>query len=313
MITTLTPNPSFDRTLSVGRIERGGVARASTVRVECAGKGVNVARALNVNGHAARAVFPGNSRDAAAFTASLAEDGAEARPVPTRGAIRTNVTLTEPDGTTTKINEPGPDLSASESESLLDAAVAASVDSDWLVASGSLPPGAPPDCYARLAAMLPDAAERLSVDTSGKALAALVGTACALVKPNLAELAGVTHGGLRTVGDVIDAAQTLRRRGWDTVLVSLGRGGALLVADEVCHGVAPTEHVRNTVGAGDALLAGFVSAGARGPAALAEGLAWARASIRSPGAVGAAVGANDRRGVAVTPEPPRDCPVEVFA
>ena len=313
MITTLTPNPSFDRTLSVERLERGGVARASTVRVECAGKGVNVARALNINGHAARAVFPANTNEAAAFAESLAEDGAETCAVPIGGAIRTNITLTEPDGTTTKVNEPGPALSASESDSLLAAAVAVAADSDWLVASGSLPPGAPPDLYVRLAAMLPGSAERLSVDTSGEALAALVGAPCALVKPNLAELAGVASHDLRILGDVIDAAQALRRRGWDSVLVSLGRGGALLVADEVCYGTAPTEHVRNTVGAGDALLAGFVSAGARGPAALAEGLAWARASIRSPGAVGAAVGAEDRRGVVVTPEPPRDCPVGVFA
>ena len=224
-----------------------------------------------------------------------------------------SITLTEPDGTTTKINEPGPDLSASESESLLAAAVAAAAHSDWLIASGSLPPGAPPDVYVRLAAMLPGPAARLSVDTSGEALAALVGTPCAVVKPNLAELASVTSHDLSTVGDVADAAQALRGRGWGTVLVSLGRGGALLVADEVCYGTAPTEHVRNTVGAGDALLAGFVSAGARGPAALAEGLAWARASIKSLGAVGAAVAAEDRRGVAVTPEPPRDCPVGVFA
>lgn len=313
MITTLTPNPSFDRTLSVERLERGGVARASTVRVECAGKGVNVARALNINGYAARAVFPANDNDAAAFAASLAEDDAAVQAVPIRGAIRTNITLTEPDGTTTKINEPGPALSAPESEGLLAAAVATAADSDWLVASGSLPPGAPPDLYPRLAAILPGAAERLSVDTSGEALAALVGVPCALVKPNLAELASVTSHGLGTLGDVTDAAQALRRRGWGSVLVSLGRGGALLVADEVCYGTAPTEHVRNTVGAGDALLAGFVSAGARGPAALAEGLAWARASVKSPGAVGAAVAAEDRRGVAVTPEPPRDCPVGVFA
>lgn len=312
MITTLTPNPSFDRTLSVDRLERGGVIRASTVQVEWAGKGVNVARALNINGHAARAVLPGNRIDAAAFASSLADDGVCAHAVPIRGAIRTNITVIEPGGTTTKINEPGPDLSTTEWESLLAAAVAACADSDMLVASGSLPPGAPPNLYARLAAMLPDAADRLAVDTSGDALKALVGTACALVKPNLGELASVTSEALHTVGDVVDAAQILRRSGWDSVLVSLGRGGALLVSEGICYGTAPATEVSNTVGAGDALLAGFVAAGGRGIMALAEGLAWASASIRSPGTVGAAVGDSDRREVVVTAELPRDCPVREF-
>lgn len=312
MITTLTPNPSFDRTLSVGGLERGGVIRASTLRLECAGKGVNVARALNINGHAARAVFPGGENDAGAFAAALAEVGAAARTVPIRGAIRINVSLIEPDGTTTKINEPGPELSASESEELVAAAVHASADSDWLIASGSLPPGAPSDLYAQLAAALPDAARRLAVDTSGAALEALVGVGCAVVKPNLVELAGLMSREPRTVGDVIDAAEALCRDGWGSVLVSLGRSGAVLVGDEVGYGTVSSTAVRNTVGAGDALLAGFVSAGGGGVAALAEGLAWARAAIRSPATVAPAVGSGDRRAVALTAELPRDCPVGEF-
>ncbi len=297
MIATLTPNPSLDRTLSVERLEPGGVMRASRVRVECSGKGVNVARALGRNQQAARAVFPANADDAAVFVSSLAADGAAALPVPARGTIRSCFTLVEPDGTATQINEPGPEMSASEADELVSQAAAASADSDWMVASGSLPPGAPDDLYARLAAMLPDAGARLAVDTSGAALDALVGAACAVVKPNLAELAAVIGSSLSTVADVIDAADKFRRSGWRSVLVSLGRDGAVLVADEVCCGTVAGVEVRNTVGAGDALLAGFVSAGGRGAAALAEGLAWASAAIRSTDTLGQAVTDRDRRTV----------------
>ena len=313
MITTLTPNPSFDRTLSVDRLDRGGVTRASRVRVECSGKGVNVARALSRNGHAARAVIPANAEDADVFVSSLAADGTGVCTVGIRGSVRACLALVERDGTTTKVNEPGPEMSMSEAQDLVSAAVGTAADSDWVVASGSLPPGAPADLYAQLATALPDADHRLAVDTSGAALDALVGTRCALAKPNLAELANVVGRRPRTVGEVIEVAEILRRGGWRSVLVSMGRVGAVLVADEVCYGVAPATEVRNTVGAGDALLAGFLSAGGRGTAALAEGLAWARAAVRSRDTLGEAVADHDRRAVQVTADPPRDRCVEVFA
>ncbi|MDE0161167.1 MAG: PfkB family carbohydrate kinase [Acidimicrobiaceae bacterium] len=176
-------------------------------------------------------------------------------------------------------------------------------DSDWLIAGGSLPPGSPTDLYARLATALPDADRKLVVDTSGAALDALIGTPCALVKPNLAELAGVIGRRLGTLSEVIDAAGKLRRGGWRSVLVSMGPRGAVLLAEDVCYGPAPMTEVRNTVGAGDALLAGFLSAGGRGAAALAEGLAWARAAVQSTDTLAQAVTDGDRRAVQVTADP----------
>ena len=308
MITTLTPNPSFDRTLRVNALEPGGVHRASLVRVECAGKGVNVARALAVNEHPARAVFPANDDDLAVFDAALAATGVMSHAVRIRGSIRSNITVVEPDGTTTKINEPGPELDAAEADELIRAAVTG-VGSNWLIASGSLAPRTPADFYAQLAESLPDAAQRLAVDSSGEPLELLIGTPCAVVKPNLSELVGLTRQQMCTVGDVVDAARDLRDRGWGSVLVSLGRFGAVLVSDEISYGTVSVTDVRNTVGAGDALLAGFIAAGGRGPTALGEGLAWAAAAVRSVGTAGTRVSLDDRRAVAVSPCVPRDLPV----
>ena len=308
MITTLTPNPSFDRTLRVSALERGEVHRASLVRIECAGKGVNVARALAVNEHPARAVFPANDDDFAAFEAALAATGVMSQAVRIRGSIRSNVTVVEPDGTTTKINEPGPELTAAEAGELIRAAVIGS-GSDWLVASGSLAPGTPTDFYAQLAVSLPDAAQRLAVDSSGQPLELLIGTPCAVVKPNLSELVHLTRQHMCTVGEVVDAAIELRDAGWASVLVSLGRFGAVLVSDEIAYGTVSVTDVRNTVGAGDALLAGFVAAGGCGAAALAEGLAWAGAAVRSVGTAGARVSREDRRAVVMSQCVPRRSPV----
>lgn len=309
MITTLTPNPSIDRTLSIGRLERGEVLRATTATAEFAGKGVNLARALTANGRRAQAVFPGNPDGIADLIAPLNESGTQTRLVAIEGAVRTNLTIIEDDGTTTKINESGPQISESTCEALLDAAVRHAADSQWLVAGGSLPPGAPADFYAQLATRLPDANRKLVIDASGAALKRMAHTACAVAKPNLEELASLTEKPLWTLGDVVDAASELQSRGWETVLVSLGSSGAVLVDDQVSYGNSPASDIRNTVGAGDALLAGFLAGGAKGPTALRNALAWARAAVRSTDTVGPPCTDEDRAAVTMSAEVPLEMSV----
>ena len=304
LITTLTPNPSIDRTLAIGRLERGEVLRATTASVEFAGKGVNLARVLTTNGHQAQAVIPGNPDGLADLIAPLNEAGTQTHMVAIEGTVRTNLTIIEDDGTTTKINESGPRLSASAVDALLDTAVNQAADSQWLVASGSLPPGAPTDFYVQLAERLPDTPEKLVIDTSGPALARMAHTPCAVAKPNLEELASLTQKPLWTLGDVVDAASELQRHGWSTVLVSLGGSGAVLVDDQVSYGTSPASDIRNTVGAGDALLAGFLAGGAKGPTALHNALAWARAAVRSTDTVGPPCTDEDQSAVTMTTDVP---------
>ena len=294
--------------MRVDQLRHGEVHRASLERVECAGKGVNVARALAVNELPARAVFPANDDDFTAFDAALAASGVTSHAVRIRGRIRSNITVVEPDGTTTKFNEPGPELDAAEVAELMRAVVPGA-EEEWLIASGSLAPSTPKDFYTQLASDHPEASTRLAVDSSGQPLELLVGTPCAVVKPNHDELMQITQRQLRTVGEVVDAAQHLRDGGWGSVLVSLGRFGAVLVSDGVCYGTVTATDVRNTVGAGDALLAGFIAAGGAGTEALREGLAWASAAVRSVGTAGARVSDDDRRAVAIAQCVPRDLPV----
>ena len=309
LITTLTPNPSVDRTLSIGRLERGEVLRATTASTEFAGKGVNLARVLTTNGHRAQAIFPGNPDGLADLIAPLNEAGTQTHLVAIEGTVRTNLTIIEDDGTTTKINESGPQLSESVCDALLDTAVSYAADSRWLVASGSLPPGAPGDFYAQLAERLPDTTRKLVIDTSGTALERMAHTPCAVAKPNLEELASLTEKPLWTLGDVVDAASELQHHGWGTVLVSLGGSGAVLVDEQVSYGNSPAGDIRNTVGAGDALLAGFLAGGAKGPAALGNALAWARAAVRSTDTVGPPCTDEDRAAVTMTSEAPLDMSV----
>jgi 1-phosphofructokinase len=269
VIVTVTPNPSIDRTLEIDRLERGGLIRAKRSTAEAAGKGVNVSCALTTQGVATVAALP-LAEDSAATYLGLLAGATPIAPVPIAGSIRINVSLVEADGTVTKVNEPGPALGAGDVEALLSAAEKVP-DAAWILGCGSLPPGAPGDFYARLAALgSPD--RRVAIDA------------------------------ISTVGDVVTAARELVARGCTSVLVSLGADGAVYVdADVASHAEASIDDVVNTVGAGDALLAGFVAAGG-GIAGLPTAIAWSVAAVRSPGTRMCPVTAADRAAVVVHQE-----------
>ncbi|GGK29999.1 hypothetical protein GCM10011583_72360 [Streptomyces camponoticapitis] len=145
MILTVTPNPSLDRTYEIPALDRGAVLRATVERMDPGAKGVNVSRAVAAAGHRTVAVLPLGGAPGALVAQLLAGQGIDVAPVPIAGATRSNIALAEPDGTLTKINAPGPELTPAESEALLsaldDRAVAAG---DWIAYRGSLPRGLDP-------------------------------------------------------------------------------------------------------------------------------------------------------------------------
>jgi 1-phosphofructokinase len=297
VIVTVTPNPSIDRTLQIGRLERGKMTRARSATSEAAGKGLNISLALATEGVETSAVIPLAAESATAYLRLLA-DAVPITAVPVKGTIRFNLTLVEPDGTVTKVNEPGPRLESDDVDAIL-AATTAVAGPGWIVGCGSLPPGAPVDFYARLAAMA-SPGRRIAIDTSSDALGAAVCAGVALVKPNRLELEELVRRPLATIGDAAAAARELVARGCQAVLVSLGPDGVLLVDEHrTSHAEAPSiDDAVNTVGAGDALLAGFLAAGADADA-LGVAVAWSVAAIRSPGTRMRAVTAADRGPVIV--------------
>jgi 1-phosphofructokinase len=284
VIVTLTLNPSVDRTVEVDALARGEVMRAHGVRVDPGGKGINVSRALATHGIPTRAVITLGGAEGEHLATLLRAAGIDIVPVPIQGAIRSNITVVEPDGTTTKFNEPGAELSGEELNAVF-AAVRTAVDSaDWLVASGSLPPGTPANVYADLVRWLAGSGIRVAVDTSGPALEAVLAAGPTLVKPNRDELAEVTGRRLKTIEDVVEAAHRLRDLGAGAVLASLGADGAVLVDDDgAIHGRTPAVPPLSSVGAGDAMLAGFLAGGGKGADALTEALAWGAAAVLQPG------------------------------
>ena len=284
MIVTVTPNPSVDRTYEIPALAAGEINRAARVHQEPSGKGVNVTRALTVNGVPSLAVLPSGGPEGATLIALLAAEQVAYRAVPIAGSVRVNISLAEPGGRATKINEAGAPLDQGELDRLTAEALAAAGPGDWIVCSGSLPPGAPPDYYARAGQRAHEAGLRFALDTSGDALRAGLAADPDVIKPNVDELAEVTGTPIMSPGGAIAGARLLLARGAGSVLVSMGADGALLVSPGgTWHASAEAPRVRSTVGAGDALLAGFLAGGGAGQDALREAVLWATAAVGAAG------------------------------
>src|SRR6478752_4189118 len=130
MIVTVTPNPSIDRTVTLGTpLTRGAVHRVTSATTEPGGKGVNVARALSLAGLDAVALLPAAESDP--IVAALHTSGVGFRCVTVTGVVRTNLAITESDGTTTKLNEPGAHLDESALRALTDAVYDAAQRASW--------------------------------------------------------------------------------------------------------------------------------------------------------------------------------------
>ena len=299
MIVTVTLNPSLDRTLTVDEpLTRGAVHRLTPVSTEPGGKGVNVSRALTQNGIDTVALLPAADHDP--ILAGLRTHGVPFHNIDIHGTVRSNLTITENDGTTTKLNEPGAHLADADLAALTAAVCDHATRATWVVLSGSLPPGVPDDWYADVVARLAALPCRVAVDTSERPLTALAeGFSIAapdLIKPNSEELAWLTGRSAPVLEEaaaqgnplpVVSAAQQLVARGAGTVLVTLGGAGAVLVDhDGTWAATAPSIVPRSTVGAGDASLAGYLAAttaGASPAERLQTAVAYGSAAASLPG------------------------------
>ncbi|KNA93078.1 1-phosphofructokinase family hexose kinase [Gordonia sp. w5E2] len=290
MILTVTANPSLDRTLEIaGPLMRGEVQRSTSTRVEPGGKGVNVSRVVAEAGIPTVAVLPAHADDP--LLTALDAVALPYRTVDIDGQIRTNITVAENDGTTTKINAPGHTLTPAELDDLTALVLGSAEDASWVALCGSLPPGVPDDWYRRISDRLVTSGRRVAIDTSGAPLSAAMSGPIDLVKPNdeeLAEVSGIAPAELAAAiasGDylpVVAASRTLIATTQGAVLATLGAAGAVLTTAEGSWLATPPPIVpRSTVGAGDASLAGYLiayTAGASEPDRLRTAVAYGSAA-----------------------------------
>lgn len=270
MLVCVSANPAIDRRLRLESIAVGGVNRVDSAQPFPGGKAAHVAmvaRAL-----AMEVTWIGFLGGAAG---DECESGLAALRIPitvvrTRASTRANLEIIARDGTVTEILEPGGEVTYGEVERLLSACrdlFAESSEGSQVALSGSLPPGAPPDLYAELIRLARVYGCRVLLDTSGEALRHGLTAGPDLVKPNRAEASWYAGQPVRNAGEAVEVAREMIEQGARDVAVSLGADGIAWDGDGI--GARLASHprvmgVRSTVGCGDAALAGFAVAHARG-------------------------------------------------
>lgn len=287
VIATLTMNPALDVATEAERVIPTRKLRCETPRYDPGGGGINVSRVIGTLGGTATAVYPAGGPTGDLLTSLLASHGIPRHPVTIEGLTRESFTVNEQtSGDQFRFVLPGPALSEAEQQRCLQAIAALTPRPDYLVASGSLPPGVPAGFYAELGRLARQNGMRLVLDTSGDALRQAHGAY--LLKPNRNELAQLAGRRLSGETELRDAARRLLDEGRaEVVVVSLGHDGALLVTAGDCqHFPALDVPIRSAVGAGDTMVAAIVFALAAGHElvdAVQLGIAASAATLLSPG------------------------------
>ena len=288
------PNLTTDRTLTIDELRPGEVLRFSTATITPGGKGVNVARVARAMGFPAALVALAPGRTGRAVVELLGDEGLDVVPVETGGEVRAASVILEESGRVTVLNEPGPAVAEGEWEAYERAVETNLSGHEFLVCIGSLPPGSPPDAYARLVRLARSGGVRALVDATGRQLAAALEAGPDLATPNLAEAEGVLLGTeSQPVEDgspevrprALDAASELVARGAGTAVVTAGAAGVAVATGSERRWVeAPKVEVLNPIGAGDSLVAGLVGTLEQGgdlDRAVLIGVAVAAASVET--------------------------------
>jgi 1-phosphofructokinase len=316
VIVTVTLNPSLDLTYGLEESALGEVEvhRARTASVEASGKGVNVSLTLHRAGTPTVAVLLLAGRTGEHVSELLEEEGLHQVVVPLAGQTRINTSLLLPAGGTTKVNGPGPEVGAGD-VALLCAEVGRTLDvvrgegERWLALCGSFPPGVGEELVTALIEAAHTRGFRCVVDVSGAPLSRALLQGADLLAPNAAELATLTAG-VSTVAArepqpgpelVAQTARELASAHDTALLVSLGPRGALYTDGSlVLHATGPALTPVNTAGAGDALLAGWLSRPGEPAARLRRAMAFGRSACLSPLTVDRTPGRHATDGITVS-------------
>lgn len=259
MIYTVTFNPALDYVVRMDELALGQVNRTVSEDVQLGGKGINVSWVLRELGHENVALG-----FVAGFTGKAIEDGLAAKGVATdfihlpAGLTRINVKLKA--GEETEINGKGPDISAEALEELYHKLDALS-EGDVLVLAGSIPVSMPSDVYESILARLEGKKVLCAVDATRDLLVNVLKYRPFVIKPNNHELGEIFGRTLTTDEEIRECAAKLQEQGARNVLVSMAGDGAMLLDENgVCHRLAAHKgRVKNSVGAGDSMVAGFLA------------------------------------------------------
>ncbi len=264
MVYTVTFNPSLDYIVKVEGFQTGKTNRTSEEKLYAGGKGINVAEVLAELGVACTALYFSAGFVGKEITRRVSSYGIHAGEIELSGGCsRINVKLSS--GEETEINGMGPDIDAAAMERLWERLKEIG-PSDYLVLAGSIPNSLPRTVYSDIMKQLAGKTAGIVVDATGDLLLDTLRYRPFLIKPNQQEIEELFGVKLSSREQICEYAVKLRDMGAQNVIVSLGEKGAVFAAQDgliyTCD--APKGKVTNAVGAGDSLVAGFLSGHIRG-------------------------------------------------
>lgn len=257
MIVTVTMNPAIDKTIEIDRLNRGNLNRIEKIEYDAGGKGINVSKTIHeLGGESIATGFLGGNAGRV-IEEILDSRGIKHDFVWVDGETRTNTKVCEQDGTVTELNEKGPEVTPEQLTNLLEKLDDLADDNVVFILAGSIPGNMEKDIYARIIERVHKKGAKVLLDADGELFRKGLEQKPDMIKPNqweIEELQGFSHG----VSDkkLINVAEKMQTEGIDTVVISLGKNGALFVCGSyVAKGMPLKVDVHSTVGAGDAMVA----------------------------------------------------------
>lgn len=257
MIVTVTLNPAIDKTVDIDGLERGGLNRIQHVELDAGGKGINVSKTIHELGGNSIAVgfIAGNA--GRLIRGVMDEWEIKNDFIEVSGETRTNTKVFEASGELTELNEPGPVVEEKDIKALLDKLEGYAGKDTLFVLAGSVPKGVPVDIYKNVIELVHQKGAKVLLDADGELFIHALDAGPDMIKPNRVELeqyAGMDY--IASEQDLLSAAEKLMEKGIKTVVVSMGKNGAVFLQEGFkvkCPGLKVKAH--STVGAGDAMVA----------------------------------------------------------
>lgn len=257
MIYTVTFNPAIDYVINVNDFEAGKVNRVASEEKFAGGKGINVSRVLNNLGIKTKALGFVGGFTGKFIVDSLENQGVDTEFIQVNGDTRINVKLKSKEET--EINGNGPDISENDLNKLFEI-IGKLGSQDYLVLAGNVQKSVPFNIYAVLQQKCAANNVKVIVDTTGGALVAALENKPFLIKPNNHELGEIFNVELKDREEIIKYAKELREKGAENVIISMAEKGALLICNSGVYHASPAQGiVKNSVGAGDSVIAGFLA------------------------------------------------------
>lgn len=287
-IFTITFSPCIDKSTSIHSLIPEKKLKCAAPKMEPGGGGINVARAIKKLGGEATAIFPSGGYTGKFFNHLMEKENVPSVIIESINETRENIiVLEESSNNQFRFGMPGTRLSEKEWKQCLNAVEEIS-NPEFIIASGSLPPGVPLNIYAQLAKIANQKNAKFIVDTSGEPLERAVEEGVYLLKPNLGELSSLADKKELQPGGIKNIARGIIAKGkCEVMVISMGAAGAMLVTNDMAEIFTPPPLIRkSTVGAGDSMVAGiifYLSQGKGLPEAVQYGVACGTAATMNPG------------------------------